>query len=187
MSCVGNAQKKSPTTQRMGVIMASSSCWHFETHGVGMYVYCVRHCLYRHRKSPLRNSFVKLTQCSLFFCMWKCMCMSVCVCACLCVGMCECARGWLWCFLLLRLYPPTLPSMVLWRMSILYYCLCPRPAVLSCVCLHSHGICWFLSIRHVVDSFIWQNISAPKGPSSVEKKGYKTNQSYSQEPTNTYI
>ena len=40
-------QKKSPTTQRMGVIMASSSCWHFETLGVCTYVYCVRHCLYR--------------------------------------------------------------------------------------------------------------------------------------------
>ena len=32
------------------------------------------------------------------------------------------------------------------------------------------GICWFLSIRHVVDSFTWQNVSAPKGPSSVAKQ-----------------
>ena len=30
-------------------------------------------------------------------------------------------------------------------------------------------------------------VLAPKEPSSVEKKGYKTNQSYAQEPTNTYI
>ena len=32
------------------------------------------------------------------------------------------------------------------------------------------GICWFLSIRHVIDSFTWQNVSAPKGPSSVAKR-----------------
>ena len=32
---------------------------------------------------------------------------------------------------------------------------------------HSVGICWFLSVRHVVDSFTWQNVSTPKGPSSV--------------------
>ena len=39
----------------------------------------------------------------------------------------------------------------------------------------SIGICWFLSVRHVVDSFTWQNVLAPKRPSSVAKMGYKTN------------
>ena len=33
--------------------------------------------------------------------------------------------------------------------------------------IHFIGICWFLSVRHVVDSFTWQNVSAQKGPSSV--------------------
>ena len=32
---------------------------------------------------------------------------------------------------------------------------------------------WFLSVRHVVDSFTSQNVLAPKGPSSVAKKGTK--------------
>ena len=33
------------------------------------------------------------------------------------------------------------------------------------------GIGWFLSVRHVVVSFNYQNVSAPKGLSSVSKKG----------------
>ena len=37
------------------------------------------------------------------------------------------------------------------------------------------GICWFLIVRHVVDSFTWRNVLTPKGPSSVAKTGYKTN------------
>ena len=138
MSCVGNAQKKSPTTQRMGVIMASSSCWHFETHGVCTYVYCVRHCLYRHRKSPLGNSSVKLTQCSLFFCMWKCMCMSVCLCMLMCgsVGVCT----WLVMVLLVASLIPSKPSQYGVVENVHFVLLpCPRPAALSCVHLHSHG------------------------------------------------
>ena len=35
------------------------------------------------------------------------------------------------------------------------------------------GICWFLSVRHMVDSFTWQNVSSPKETSSVAKKGTK--------------
>ena len=83
-------------------------CWHFETHGVCTCVYCVRHCLYRHRKSPLGNSSVKLTQCSLFFCMWKCMCMSVCLCMLMCgsVGVCT----WLVMVLLVASLIPSKPS-----------------------------------------------------------------------------
>ena len=37
------------------------------------------------------------------------------------------------------------------------------------------GICWFLIVRHVVDSFTWRNVLTPKGPSSVAKTGYKAN------------
>ena len=35
------------------------------------------------------------------------------------------------------------------------------------------GICWFLIVRHVVDSFTWRNVLTPKGPSSVAKRGTK--------------
>ena len=40
----------------------------------------------------------------------------------------------------------------------------------ECATCINLGICSFLSVRHVVDSFTWQNVSAPKGPSSVAKR-----------------
>ena len=38
------------------------------------------------------------------------------------------------------------------------------------VCYSGLGIRWFLSVRHMVDGFTWQNVSAPKGLSSVAKR-----------------
>ena len=115
-------------------------CWHFETHGVCTCVYCVRHCLYRHRKSPLGNSSVKLTQCSLVSCMWKCMCMSVCVCVHVYVWECVSVHVVGYGASLVASLIPSKPSKYgVWRMSILYYYPCPRPAALSCVHLRSHG------------------------------------------------
>ena len=35
------------------------------------------------------------------------------------------------------------------------------------------GICWFLSIRHVVDSLTWQNVLALKGLLLLQKRGTK--------------